>query len=101
MVKTFLESIHVYWMSLAWIPKGILEAERRIYFRFLWSGKQDTQVTPWVRWENIAVPKGLGGWGLKNIFLFAKSLTAKGGRILLKSESIWTHVMIHKYLAYD
>ena len=59
----------MYWMSLAWIPKGILEKARRICFRFLWSGKHEANVTPWVRWENIAVPKGLGGWGLKNIFL--------------------------------
>ena len=79
LVKVVLEAIVVYWMSLAWIPKRILEKARRICFRFLWSGKQETHVTPWVRWERISIPKGLGGWGLKNIFLFAKYLVAKGG----------------------
>ena len=39
LVKVVLEAIAVYWMSLAWIPKGILEAARRNYFRFMWSGK--------------------------------------------------------------
>ena len=47
------------------------------------------------------VPKGLGGWSLKNIFLFVKSLASKGGWRLLKYETLWTHVMIHKYLALD
>jgi len=64
LVKVVLEAIHVYWMSLSWIPKGILEKARRIYFRFLWSGKKDSQVTPWVNWKIIVIPKGLGGWGV-------------------------------------
>ena len=61
LVKAILEAIPIYWMSLSWIPKGILEEARGICFPFLWSGKKDVQVTPWVRWERIAVPKGLGG----------------------------------------
>ena len=56
-------------------------------------------MTPWVLWERIVVSKGLGGWGLKNIFLFAKSLAAKGGWRLLNTESLWTQVIIHKYIA--
>ena len=45
--------------------KRILEVVHITYFCFLWSGKQESQVTPWVRWERIAISKGLGGWGLK------------------------------------
>ena len=47
------------------------------------------------------VAKGLGGWSLKNIFLFVKSLASKGGWILIKYENLWMDVMIHKYLALD
>ena len=88
----------MYWMSLSWIPKGILERIRRICFRFLWSGKREDQTTPWVNWKRIAVPKGLGGWGLKDIFLFSKALAAKGGWRLLKSNSLWSRVIKQKYL---
>jgi hypothetical protein len=77
LVKSVLEAIPVYWMSLSWIPKGILEATRKLTFKFLWSGKKESHVTPWVRWEKIVVPKALGGWGLKNIFLFSKALVEK------------------------
>ena len=98
LVKAMLEAIPVYWMTLAWIPKGILESIRRICFRFLWSGKKDEQVTPWVNWKRIVVPKGLGGWGLKNIFLFTKALAAKGGWRLVKTTSLWTRVIKQKYL---
>ena len=47
------------------------------------------------------VPKGLGGWGLKNIFLFAKALATKGGCRLIYSESLWTQFIIHKYLSLE
>jgi hypothetical protein len=98
LVKTVLEAIPVYWMSLSWIPKGILEAARKLTFRFLWSGKKESHVTPWVRWERIVVPKALGGWGLKNIFLFSKALAEKGGWRLLNSSSLWTRVVVQKYI---
>ena len=94
LVKVVLEAILVYWMSLSWIPKGILERIRRVCFRFLWSGKKEVQVTPWVNWKRIAVPKGLGGWGLKDIFLFSKALAAKGGWRLVHSNSLWTRVIV-------
>jgi len=98
LVKSVLEAIPVYWMSLSWIPKGILEKIRRLCFRFLWSGKKVEEVTPWARWKKIAISKGLGGWGLKNIFLFSQALAAKGGWRLIKTDSLWTRVIKHKYL---
>ena len=35
-VKAVLEAILVYWMSLSWIPKGILEKVRSLCFSNLW-----------------------------------------------------------------
>lgn len=77
LVKSVLKAILVYWMSLSWIRKGILEEARKLTSKFLWSGKKEAHVIPWVRWEKIVVPKALGGWGLKNIFLFSKALAAQ------------------------
>ena len=88
-------------MSLSWIPKGILEAAHWTSFIFLWSGKKETQVTPWVSWKRIVVPKGLEGWGLKNFFLFAQALAAKGEWRLISTESLWTQVIAQKYLFPD
>jgi hypothetical protein len=101
LVKSVLEAIPVFWMSLSWIPKGTLEATRKLSFIFLWSGKKDSQVTPWVRWKRIIVPKALGGWGLKNIHVFSKALVAKGGWRLLTTNNLWTKVVIRKYIEPD
>jgi hypothetical protein len=64
-------------MSLAWIPKGILEKIKQLCFRFLWSCEAGKKKLVPASWKRLAVPKSLGGWELKNIFLFSKSLAAK------------------------
>jgi hypothetical protein len=73
-------------MSLALIPKGVLEKVRKINFKFMWDGSQDHFVLPWVKWESLAAPKALGEWGLKNISLFSKVLVEKSIWRLVSSE---------------
>jgi len=46
LVKSLLEEISVCWMSLAWIPKGVLDKIQRIFFNFLWVRSQDKNVFP-------------------------------------------------------
>jgi hypothetical protein len=36
-----LESIPVYWNSLAWVPKGLLDKINQLSFRFLWVGAKE------------------------------------------------------------
>jgi hypothetical protein len=56
---------------------------------------------PWEKWELLARPKALGGWGLKNIFIFSKALAAKVCWRLLTTTSLWTLVVEHKYIRPD
>ena len=35
LIKSLLEAIPVYWMSLSWIPKGILEKARKMSFSYM------------------------------------------------------------------
>jgi len=53
----------------------------------------------WVRWDCIVLPKSLGGWGLKNMFLFSKALAGKVAWRLISTNSLWTRVLQHKYIA--
>jgi hypothetical protein len=59
-VKSVLEYIPIYWMSLSWIHKGILEEARKISSKFLWSGQKEAHVIPWVRWDKIVVQRQWG-----------------------------------------
>jgi len=77
LVKVVLESILVYWLSFAKIPKIILNIIRRKIFSFLWIEKKIKEGIHLISWNKIAKPKKMGGWGLKNIFTFGKALAAK------------------------
>jgi hypothetical protein len=97
LTKSILESIPVYWMSLAWIPKGVLENIRRTCSLFIWSILGDKFTQPWTKWKCIARPKALGGWGLKDIF-FSKASVAKVCWCLISGTILWTPVVTQKYI---
>jgi hypothetical protein len=41
-------------------------------------------------WKTLALPKSIGGWGLKNPFLFSKArLVAKNVWRLIQGTSLW------------
>jgi hypothetical protein len=70
-------------------------------FQIFMGWLKDQFVMPWVKWESLAMPKMLGGWGLKNIFLFSKALVTKSNWRLITSESLWTKVVTQKYIHPD
>jgi hypothetical protein len=51
--------------------------------------------------EKLAIPKALGRWGLKNIFMFSKDLAAKSMWILIRGNGLWAQVIKAKYIPRD
>lgn len=98
LIKSVLEATPVYWMSLAWIPRGILHRIQQICCKFLWNGKKEGKTFAWVKWTKISTPKKWGGWGLKLLPAFAQALASKQGWLLLKQNSVWANVIHHKYI---
>eukprot|EP00253_Pinus_taeda_P025252 PITA_25252 len=98
LIKFVIEATPVYWMALAWIPRGILSRLQSICCRFLWKGQQTGRLFAWVKWDTIALPKRWGGWGIKRLALFSKALAAKLGWGLLTTNSLWTRVAYAKYI---
>jgi hypothetical protein len=98
LVKVVLESIPVYWLSLAKIPKSILNNIRKRMFNFLWTGKKIKEGVHLINWRKIAKPKKVGGWGIKNIFFFGKALAAKSLWRCLNVPGLWNEVILKKYI---
>jgi hypothetical protein len=65
LVKVVLEAIPVYWMSLAWIPKGVLELIRILCYRFIWLGDQVKKCIALGFLEKNCSSKGSRGLGIK------------------------------------
>jgi hypothetical protein len=54
LVKSVLESISVYSLSLAHIPKGMLDKIKRKCFNFLWTRKREKEGIPLVKGSRIS-----------------------------------------------
>jgi len=77
LVKSVLESIPVYWLSLFKIPESILCGLRRYVASFLWSGSGRDNKIHLASWGMITRPKLMGGWGLRNLEIFSRALRMK------------------------
>jgi hypothetical protein len=101
LLKSVIESILVYWTSLSWVPKGILHKISQKYLHFLWVGKEDSKSLVLASKNHISKPKGNGGWGLKNIFTFAKSLATKNSWSLIEGNGLWHIIIKEKYFPHQ
>jgi hypothetical protein len=88
----------MFWTSISCVPKGILKKIWKKSFQYLWLGNHNSNGIPLVKWLTIVMPKNLGGWGLKNIYLFSQSLAARSLWRLTHNFSLWGRVMRSKYL---
>jgi hypothetical protein len=100
LIKSVLESQTVYWMALAAIPGTVLKRIRQLIFSFLWMGGSENKHLHLCRWDSIAKPKSVGGWGLRNIFLFNKALASNSLWRVLSQDGIWHRVIIGKYITH-
>eukprot|EP00253_Pinus_taeda_P008617 PITA_08617 len=99
LIKVVLEATPVYWMSLPWIPRGILTRIQNLCCRFLWKGKQTGRIFAWANWELLTLPKKWGGWGIKKLEYFSSVMATKLGWQLITSNNLWTMVASSKYIA--
>jgi hypothetical protein len=100
LIKSVLESQAVYWMALAAIPGTILKRIRQLIFSFLWTSGSANKHLHLCHWESIAKPKSVGGWGLRNIFLFNQALASKSLWRVLSQDGIWHRVITGKYITH-
>jgi hypothetical protein len=54
-----------------------------------------------VSWKHLIVLKKLGGWGLKNIFLFYKVVAAKSVWGIIEGSNLWPQFIEEKYVPND
>jgi hypothetical protein len=95
-----MESQPIYWSSLASVPQSILHRLRKLLFNFLWNGNVDSSHYHLCHWETLTHPKSYGGWGLRNIFSFSKSLAASTFWRVLTKQVLWQKVLKEKYFSF-
>ncbi|XP_021865633.2 uncharacterized protein [Spinacia oleracea] len=59
------------------VPKKIADQINSKFMRFWWKGSSDDKGICWVKRDNLEIPKGMGGVGLRNIDKYNKALLVK------------------------
>jgi hypothetical protein len=85
-------------MALDAIPQSILNNIRQLMYSFLWTGGNTNQTLHLCRWDLVAKPKVVGGWGLHNIFHFKQALATKTLWQVLNQDGIWHRIIYGKYI---
>ena len=64
----------------------------------MWTGRRAQEGIPLVKWDRIVRPKELGGWGLKNLYVFNQALETKSLWRMFFNRGLCGKVMKEKYL---
>lgn len=97
-IKSIIESILIFWLTIVQIPKGILNKIMKFNYRYLWVGNLSLEGIPLVKWYLITKPKLLGGWGLKNCTLFGSIIATKSLWRMLKNKELWGRALMEEIL---
>ena len=90
--------LEVYWLSLARMPRTILNYLRHSIFNFLWGNSKGNHKANLVDWHTISIPYAFGGWNIKNLDWFSLALRLKRFWMVLNGEVIFSQIVKHKYL---
>jgi hypothetical protein len=81
LIKSFLQAIPIYHLSVIAAPKYILRAIRNIQRDFLWGSSKNKKKWALVAWETVCLPKLKGGLGLRDPETSAKPWGIRYGGI--------------------
>jgi hypothetical protein len=63
LIKSVAQAIPTYSMSCFKLPRGLCKHINSLLRKFWWGSKEGKRKTCWVAWDDMIMPKYLGGMG--------------------------------------
>ncbi|XP_058741502.1 uncharacterized protein LOC131613882 [Vicia villosa] len=79
MIKSVLQAIPSYIMTLFIIPASVIQDIERMLNAFWWGGGKEGAGIRWMAWDRLACPKEYGGLGFRDFNAFNMAMVAKQG----------------------
>lgn len=94
LIKTVIQAIPQYAMSVFKIPTSICHAIEKRIASFWWNQNSDRRGIHWKKWEDLKMRKDFGGLGFKDLVDFNKAMLGKQTwRILQQPNALWCKVI--------
>jgi hypothetical protein len=78
MIKSVLQSIPTYVMSIFQLPSKLIDSIEKMMNSFWWGhGKTTQRGIHWMNWEKLSAPKMHGGMGFKDLSAFSLAMLGK------------------------
>ena len=99
MIKSILQSIPSYIMSIFLLPNKLVDAIEKMINVFWWGhGGNMRRGVHWISWERLSVHKNFGGMGFKDLTSFNVAMLGKQGwRFQTDSSSLVCRLFKAKY----
>ncbi|GKV42563.1 hypothetical protein SLEP1_g49947 [Rubroshorea leprosula] len=98
LINSVLASIPNFYMQSIMLPSSILSSIDRIARDFLWGSDLDHRKLHLVKWEQVSLPKCLGGLGIRSAKEANTTAMAKlNWRLFTEEDKLWNMVLKRKY----
>jgi hypothetical protein len=98
MIKSVLQAIPSYVMSVYLIPETTIKEIERMINSFWWGGGTNNRGIKWLAWDRMSYPKEFGGLGFRDLHLFNLAMVAKQGwNFMMKPNTLVAKVYKARY----
>jgi hypothetical protein len=98
MIKSVLQAIPSYIMSIYLLPEGTIKDIERMMNSFWWGGGANNNGIKWLAWDRMTHAKSQGGMGFRDLRIFNLAMIAKQGwNIMAKPYSLVAKIYKARY----
>ncbi|CAN1818839.1 LINE-1 reverse transcriptase homolog, partial [Linum perenne] len=98
LLKSIIQAIPSYIMSLFALSKGLIKKMNSILRQFFWSGSLTKRAIHWTNGDVLCTPKSDGGLGFRDFYHFNMALLAKQAwRLMTNQDALWARLLKSLY----
>ena len=92
------QALPTYSMGVFKLPTTLCEDYMRLIRKYWWGASNGRSRVQWCSWEEMIMPKGIGGMGFRDLKLFNQALLARQAwRLIYYPDSLCARLLKAKY----